>query len=113
MISAVFLINQKGEIIIYRLYRDDVALSAANLFRVQVIAAKEAGTGAPVKQIEGSTFMYIRHKDMFFVAVSRTNANACKLHSPLHSLHSSPRSAVPLPTCSKRLCFFVCDGGYF
>ena len=76
MISSVFLINQKGEIIIYRLYRDDVALSAANLFRVQVIAAKEAGAGAPVKIIEGSTFMYIRHKDMYFVVVSRGNANA-------------------------------------
>ena len=80
MISAVFLINQKGEIIIYRLYRDDVALSAANLFRVQVIAAKEAGAGAPVKSIEGSTFMYIRHKDMYFVAVSRGNANAGVWH---------------------------------
>jgi len=41
-----------------------------------VIAAKEAGSAAPVRSIEGSTFLYIRHKDMFFVAVSRTNANA-------------------------------------
>lgn len=86
MISAVFLINQKGEIIIYRLYRDDVALSAANLFRVQVIAAKEAGAGAPVKQIEGSTFMYIRHKDMFFVAVSRTNANTASVFAFLYAM---------------------------
>ncbi len=108
MISAVFLINQKGEIIIYRLYRDDVALSAANLFRVQVIAAKEAGAGAPVKQIEGSTFMYIRHKDMFFVAVSRTNANTGELveNAQLYRI-----SHVPFPhECSERVCFPLCYG---
>lgn len=115
MLSALFLINQRGEIVIHRFYRDDVALSAANAFRLQVsatpraatcvrvgaaglsplrgcvlgnvhgvhtrggaqvIAAKEAGSAPPVRSIEGSTFMYIRHKDMFFVGVTRTNANA-------------------------------------
>ena len=48
-LSAIFLINQKGEIIIYRLYRDDVSLAASNTFRLQVIAAKEAGSAAPVR----------------------------------------------------------------
>jgi hypothetical protein len=43
---------------------------------LQVIAAKEVGSTAPVRSIEGSTFLYIRHKDMFFVAVTRQNANA-------------------------------------
>jgi len=75
MISAIFLINQKGEIILYRLYRDDVSLAAANTFRLSVIAAKEAGSAAPVRNIDGSTFMYIRHKDMFFVTVTRGNSN--------------------------------------
>lgn len=76
MLSALFLINAKGEIIIYRLYRDDVSLSAANAFRLQVIAAKEAGASAPVRSIDGNTFLYVRHKDMFFVAVTRSNSNA-------------------------------------
>lgn len=43
---------------------------------MQVIAAKEAGSAAPVKLIDGNTFMYIRHRDMYFVAVSRSNSNA-------------------------------------
>lgn len=42
---------------------------------LQVIAAKEVGQTAPVRNIDGSTFMYIRHKDMFFVAVTRANSN--------------------------------------
>lgn len=36
MLSAIFLINSKGEIVIYRLYRDDISLAAANQFRMQV-----------------------------------------------------------------------------
>ena len=104
MISALYLVNARGELVIYRLYRDDVSLSAANTFRMQVsagavcggatsvrvciadlrvcarslqvIAAKEAGSAAPVRNIEGNSFLYIRHRDMFFVAVSRSNANA-------------------------------------
>ena len=76
MLSAIFLINSKGEIIIFRLYRDDVSMTAANTFRLSVIAAKEAGSAAPVRLIDGNTFLYIRHKDMFFVGVTRANTNA-------------------------------------
>ena len=36
MISGLMLLNTKGELVIYRLYRDDVSLSAANTFRMQV-----------------------------------------------------------------------------
>lgn len=39
MLSAIFLINSKGEIVIYRLYRDDISLSAANQFRMSVSSA--------------------------------------------------------------------------
>ncbi|RYG53079.1 hypothetical protein EON66_09060 [archaeon] len=36
MLSALFLINQKGEIVIHRFYRDDISLTAAHAFRMQV-----------------------------------------------------------------------------
>ncbi len=70
----------------YRLYRDDVSLSAANAFRLQVIAAKEAGASAPVRSIDGNTFLYVRHKDMFFVAVTRSNSNAAMVFSFLYAV---------------------------
>ena len=37
MISAVYLINLKGDILIYRAYRDDVSRSAADAFTFQVV----------------------------------------------------------------------------
>jgi AP-2 complex subunit mu-1 len=86
MLSAIFLINSKGEIVIYRLYRDDISIAAANQFRLQVIAAKEAGSAAPVRSIDGNTFLYIRHKDMFFVGVTRSNANASLVFAFLYAM---------------------------
>jgi AP-2 complex subunit mu-1 len=42
----------------------------------QIIAAKETGSSAPVRMIDGSTFVFTRAGNMFLVAVTRSNANA-------------------------------------
>lgn len=76
MISAVLLINAKGDIVISRVYRDDVTINTANSFRMKVIAAKETGSEPPLKAINKTHFMYIRYRKMFFVAVTTANANA-------------------------------------
>lgn len=44
-------------------------------FRLKVIASKETGSQAPVKLVENSTFMYTRHNNIYFVAVTRSNLN--------------------------------------
>jgi len=41
----------------------------------QVVAAKETGTEAPVKRIENCSFLYTRHLNMYFVALTRSNVN--------------------------------------
>lgn len=41
----------------------------------QVIAAKETGSQAPVKRIENCSFIYTRHLNMYFVALTRSNVN--------------------------------------
>ncbi|CAO3598475.1 unnamed protein product [Absidia cylindrospora] len=38
MISAFFIYNQKGEVLISRLYRHDLRRSVADIFRIQVIS---------------------------------------------------------------------------
>eukprot|EP00960_Hanusia_phi_P050840 760459-Hanusia_phi.AAC.2 len=63
MISAVYLINLKGEILIYRAYRDDVSRAAADAFRMQV-----------------QSFLYsniaIKSSNVYLVAATRENVNA-------------------------------------
>lgn len=75
MISALFLISHKGEVVLNRFYRDDVSRRAADAFRLQVIAAKETGSMPPIKSIDGCSFLYTRHENLYLVAVSRANIN--------------------------------------
>jgi hypothetical protein len=71
------------------------APSFSPLFRAQIIAAKEAGSAAPVKNIEGNTFLYTRHKDMFFVAVTRGNSNAELIFAFLYGASACRRCLLP------------------
>ena len=77
MISMIMVLNQKGDILISRQYRDDVSRSAADSFRLQVVAAKETGgsQAGPIKRIENCSFLYTRHLNMYFVALTRSNVN--------------------------------------
>ncbi|CAM9372490.1 unnamed protein product [Ectocarpus sp. 6 AP-2014] len=75
MISAILIINRKGEIVISRFYRDDVTRAAADAFRLQVIASKETGSSAPIMLLDGNTFLYTRHLNLYLVAVTRGNVN--------------------------------------
>eukprot|EP00501_MAST-03F_sp_TOSAG23-6_P000254 GSMAST32.ASY1.ANO1.260.1 assembled CDS len=61
-LSAIFVVNVQGDVVIQRYYRDDVSKTATNNFKLQVIAAKEAGAQPPIK-------------DIYFVAVTRLNSN--------------------------------------
>jgi len=71
----IIILNQKGDIMISRQYRDDVSRAAADSFRLQVIAAKEAGSQPPVKLIDNCSFLYTRHRKLYFVALTRSNVN--------------------------------------
>ena len=58
MISAIFLINQKGEVIIFRTYRGDVSRTAIETFRTEVIAKKNTGSRPPILNFEDISCMY-------------------------------------------------------
>lgn len=80
------LMNLRGEVIVYRVYRDDVSREATQEFRMEVIARKETGTRAPVVHINGLSYLYIRRADVFFVAVTKSNINPAMGFSFLYSM---------------------------
>ncbi|CAK9083494.1 AP-2 complex subunit mu (Clathrin assembly protein complex 2 mu medium chain) (Clathrin coat assembly protein AP50) (Clathrin coat-associated protein AP50) (Clathrin-adaptor medium chain Apm2) (Mu2-adaptin) (Plasma membrane adaptor AP-2 50 kDa protein) [Durusdinium trenchii] len=86
MISGLLLINQQGEIVLFRAYRDDVSRSAAEAFRMQVVAKKETGTLAPVRLVDGTTFLHTRCNDMFFTALTKSNVNTALVFEYLFQL---------------------------
>ena len=49
MIAALLFINQKGEVIIYRTYRDNFSRAVADTFRTQVCNALRAPGAQPMR----------------------------------------------------------------
>ena len=86
MISAILLMNNRGDVIVYRVYRDDITQEATQDFRMEVIARKETGGRAPVVQIGQLSYLYIRHENLFFVCVTRSNINPALGFSFLYAM---------------------------
>ena len=86
MISAVLLINKHGDVIISRFYRGDVPGDVAETFTEKVIRRKNTAGLPPVQYINGFSFAYMRHRDMYFVGISKGNANVAMLFQFLKNL---------------------------
>ncbi|KAI8056736.1 Mu homology domain-containing protein [Syncephalis plumigaleata] len=73
MISAFFIYNLKGDVLISRLYRQDLRRSVADAFRIQVISSPDVR--APIVTLGSTSFYHVRHENIYLVAVTRWNAN--------------------------------------
>eukprot|EP01065_Artemidia_motanka_P003100 TRINITY_DN11467_c2_g1_i1.p1 TRINITY_DN11467_c2_g1~~TRINITY_DN11467_c2_g1_i1.p1 ORF type:complete len:494 (+),score=146.30 TRINITY_DN11467_c2_g1_i1:136-1482(+) len=74
-IGCVLLLNSRGDILCSRNYRDHHQVrSVGEAFRTQIIATKLADR-SPVRTISNLTFMHMRHENIWFVTVTRQNAN--------------------------------------
>ena len=52
MISSIVFINHKGEILIYRVYKDDITRSETTQFCAKIVATKE-NKECPIINIDG------------------------------------------------------------
>eukprot|EP00127_Corallochytrium_limacisporum_P003442 Clim_evm70s149 gene=Clim_evmTU70s149 len=85
MISAFFIFNHKGDTIIYRQYRDDISRrAAADAFRVHVISSRSV-IRSPVHTIGGTSFFHRKVNNVWFLCVTRQNANAAMIFELLNS----------------------------
>lgn len=85
MISAVYIINNKGDIVLFRKYRDDVTRNAAENFRLQVIADKKNDV-APITTHNKCFFFHIRADDLYVVVASRQNCHAVMCFNILYGM---------------------------
>ncbi|XP_020917766.1 AP-2 complex subunit mu [Exaiptasia diaphana] len=75
MIGGLFIYNHKGEVLISRVYRDDIGRNAVDAFRVNVIHAR-GQIRSPVTNIARTSFFHIRQGNVWIAAVTRQNVNA-------------------------------------
>ncbi|KAL5014716.1 hypothetical protein ScPMuIL_008986 [Solemya velum] len=75
MIGGLFIYNHKGEVLISRVYRDDIGRNAVDAFRVNVIHARQQ-VRSPVTNIARTSFFHIKRSNIWLAAVTRQNVNA-------------------------------------
>ncbi|TRM61232.1 clathrin adaptor mu subunit, partial [Schizophyllum amplum] len=72
--QAFFIFNQKGEVLISRLYRTDFKRSIADVFRIQVVSNSDVRS--PIITLGSTSFFHVRINNLYVVAVTKVNANA-------------------------------------
>ncbi|CAH1240240.1 AP-2 complex subunit mu isoform X1 [Branchiostoma floridae] len=75
MIGGLFIYNHKGEVLISRVYRDDIGRNAVDAFRVNVIHARQQ-VRSPVTNIARTSFFHIKRSNIWLACVTKQNVNA-------------------------------------
>jgi hypothetical protein len=83
MASSIVFCNQKGDILIYRRFRDDVSRGEITNFCNKIIATK-AAKETPTLCLAGVSFMHSTYNDMTVIAATKGNVNCALLLTFLH-----------------------------
>uniref|UniRef100_A0A8D0DA71 MHD domain-containing protein n=1 Tax=Sander lucioperca TaxID=283035 RepID=A0A8D0DA71_SANLU len=104
MIGGLFIYNHKGEVLISRVYRDDIGLwfshlhpspggylvtsflrNAVDAFRVNVIHARQQ-VRSPVSNIARTSFFHVKRSNIWLAAVTKQNVNATMVFEFLYKM---------------------------
>ncbi|KAG2600118.1 hypothetical protein PVAP13_5KG494800 [Panicum virgatum] len=85
-VSALFLLDIKGRVLVWRDYRGDVsALQAERFFTKLLDKEDDAEVHSPVVYDDaGVTYMFIQHSNVFLLTAARQNCNAASILLFLH-----------------------------
>ncbi|KAK6888519.1 AP-2 complex subunit mu [Candida tropicalis] len=82
MITALFIYDSKGDILISKLYKDGVKRNISDVFRIQVISQASSTRSkeyrSPVLTLGSTSFVYIKSGKIWICAVTRSNQD-CSL----------------------------------
>ena len=78
MASSIVFSNQKGDILIYRRFRDDVSRQEVMNFCNKIVATKQAKE-TPILCLDGVSFVHTTVADITLMATSKGNINAAMI----------------------------------
>jgi AP-1 complex subunit mu len=77
-LSALYILDLKGKILICRDYRGDVSTKSAGKFVSKLLDEEELNV-KPITELDGVTHAYIRHQNLYLLATTKSNANAAMI----------------------------------
>jgi AP-1 complex subunit mu len=84
--SAVFILDGRGKVILWRNYRGEVPPSVAERFMINVVEESDEANIKPVFVEDGICYCWIKYGSLFFLGVSRRNSNAIMILTYLYKL---------------------------
>ncbi|KAK4785718.1 hypothetical protein SAY86_002407 [Trapa natans] len=84
-VSALFLLDIKGRVLVWRDYRGDVSAFQAERFFTKLIEKEgDPQSQDPVVYDNGVTYMFIQHSNVYLMVAARQNCNAASILFFLH-----------------------------
>ena len=84
-ISAIYFLDRKGRVIIFRNYRGEVDQDISEGFIDEVLELDEANM-KPAFTIDNVHYVWIKHQNIYIVAVGKRNINVALIFSFLYKL---------------------------
>ncbi|XP_051981083.1 AP-1 complex subunit mu-2-like, partial [Xyrauchen texanus] len=84
--SAVFVLDLKGKVLICRNYKGDVDMSEIDHFFTLLMQQEEEGLLCPVMSRGNVHFLWIKHNNLYLVAITNKNSNASMVYAFLYKL---------------------------
>ncbi|CAD7702756.1 unnamed protein product [Ostreobium quekettii] len=85
-VSALFILDLKGRVIISRDYRGEVPMTTAERFITKLNELEESGRLSPVVNDGGVSYVWVQHANLYLMCVTRRNLNAASVVLFLHRL---------------------------
>ncbi|XP_024529599.1 AP-1 complex subunit mu-2 [Selaginella moellendorffii] len=83
--SALFLLDMKGRVLVWRDYRGDVSAAQAERFFAKIQEGEsDSSSQDPVVFDDGVTYLFVQHNNVYVMTASRQNCNAASLLLFLH-----------------------------
>ncbi|CAJ0927662.1 unnamed protein product, partial [Mesorhabditis belari] len=83
-VSGIFILDLKGNVVVSRNYRGDVEMGCIDRFMPLMLEKEDEGKPSPVITDRETTYIYIKHMNLFLVAVSKKNCNVVLVLSFLY-----------------------------
>jgi AP-2 complex subunit mu-1 len=83
-LSGVFILNAKGEVLIQRVYRNDITRAVAEAFRIHVVAAKDVRS--PIKTIAHTHIIHIKVENVYIMTATKENVNISAVFEVLYKI---------------------------
>ena len=84
-ISSIYFLDKKAKPIIFRNYRGDVGQDISANIQRKVLELEESNM-KPVFSVNNVHYTWIKHRNIYIVAVSRRNPNVTMIFCFLHKL---------------------------